>query len=148
MRYKEKVSILEDDRDFWRGFIDGNACGRSGRFEILRYGKISLKVKKGHGLILQIKIKKGHGLILQFKTFAENILGRSIGEPKPEKRNLSLTITDGNAVELYLKLLYDKNSVALDDNLKKIEQILSLPEFQTKTWVNLSLIFRKYFIHT
>ena len=136
MRYKEKVSILEDDRDFWRGFIDGNACGRSGRFEILRYGKISLKVKKGHGFILQ------------FKTFAENILGRSIGEPKPEKRNLSLTITDGNAVELYLKLLYDKNSVALDDNLKKIEQILSLPEFETKTWVNLSLIFRKYFIHT
>lgn len=24
MRFHEKVSILEDDKDFWRGFMDGN----------------------------------------------------------------------------------------------------------------------------
>ena len=45
---------------------------KMGRFKISRFGKISLK------------IKKGHELILQFKTFAENISGHSIGEPKPK----------------------------------------------------------------
>jgi hypothetical protein len=63
--------------------------------------------------------------------------------PKEEIGHSQLPI--GNFVELYLKLLYDKNSV--DGNLKKIEQILSLPEYKTKAWVNLSLIFRKYFTH-
>jgi hypothetical protein len=130
MRYHERVIILEHDKDFWRGFIDGNGSGRSGRFEISRYGKIFLR------------IKKGHELIQQFKTFAENILGHSIGEPILKIKNWSLTITDENAAELYLKLLYDKNSIALDGNLKRIEQILSLPEYKTKTWV------RKYFTHT
>lgn len=135
MRYNEKVSKLEGDR----AFIDGNASGRSGKFEISMY-------RSGYGKI-SLRIKKGHELILQFKTFVESILGHSIGEPKPEKRNWSLTITDRNVVELYLKLLYDKNSIALDSNLKKIEQILSLPEYKTKNWVKLSLIFRKYFTH-
>ena len=81
-------------------------------------------------------------MILQFKTFAENILGHSIGEPKPEIKNWLLTITDGNVLELYGKLLYDKNSIDLDDNLKKIKQIIPLPEYKTKTWV------RNYITHT
>lgn len=125
----QKVILLENDKDFWRGLIDANASGKSGKFEISRYGKITLQVKKGQDLILQ------------FKTFAENILGHSIGEPIRVGKKWSLTITDGNAVELYLKLLYEKNSIALDRNLKKIEQILSLPEYKTKTWV------RKYFTY-
>ncbi len=45
----------------------------------------------------------------------------------------SLTITDGNAVELYKKLLYDKNSIALDRNLEWMKQVLSLSEYKTKT---------------
>jgi hypothetical protein len=119
MRYREKVKILENDTDFWRGFIDGNTTGRSGKFEV-RDGKISMR------------IKKGRELILQFKSFAENILGHSTGEPEPGDKNWSLTITEENAVEL-LKLLYDKHNIALEGNLKKIEQILSLPEYKTKS---------------
>jgi hypothetical protein len=87
MRYHEKVIMLENDRDFWRGFIDGNA-----RFDISKYGRISLR------------IKKGHELILQFKTFAEKILGRTIDEPILEVKNWSITLSDGNAVELLQKI--------------------------------------------
>jgi hypothetical protein len=61
-------------------------------------------------------------LILQFKTFAENLLGCFIGEPKLEVKNWSLTITGGNAVELYRKLLYDKNCIALDRSLEWMKQ--------------------------
>jgi hypothetical protein len=57
-----------------------------------------------------------------------------ISEPSPKSKNWSLTFTDGNLWELYGKLLYDKNSIALDGDLKRIEQILSLPEYKTKTW--------------
>jgi hypothetical protein len=64
--HRQKVIKLEDDKDFWRGFVDGN-----GKFDTSKKGNISLRVKKGHDLILQ------------FKTFAENILGSFIGEPKP-----------------------------------------------------------------
>lgn len=98
--------MLENDRDFWRGFIDGNA-----RFDISKYGKISLR------------IKKGHELILQFKTFAEKILGRTIDEPILEVKNWSITLSEGNAVELYKKLMYDKNSIALDRNLEWMKKV-------------------------
>jgi len=121
MRYNEKVTILEDDRDFWRGFIDGNTSGRSGKFEISSHGEITLR------------IKKGQELILQFKTFADKILGRTIGWPIQEVKNWSLRLTDRNALELYGKLLYDKNSIALDRNLELMKQVSSLSKYKTRT---------------
>jgi hypothetical protein len=118
MKHNQKVSIFEDNRDFWRGFIDGN-----GKPKFSKKGSlISLRVKKG-----------GRELILQFKTFSEKILGRSIGEPKLEVKKWSLALTDREAAELYGKLLYDKNSLALDRNLEWMKQILSLSEYKTKS---------------
>ena len=107
MRYHEKVILLENDKDFWRGFVDGNAI-----FDI----KPSLR------------IKRGRELILQFKIFAEKILGCSIGVSIPEGKmgDWSLTITGINAAELYKKLLYDKNGIALDRNMEWLKQALSL----------------------
>ena len=50
-----------------------------------------------------------------------------------EVKNWSLTITGRKTAELYGKLLYDKNSIALDRNVRWMKQVLSLPEHKTKT---------------
>jgi len=115
MGYHQKVKRLEDDKDFWRGFIDGN-----GRFEVSIRDNIYLRVNKGGELIRQ------------FKTFAEKILKHSLGEPKLEVKNWSLTIAGTNAVELYEKLWYDKNSIALDRSLKWLKQAKSSPKYKAK----------------
>ena len=117
MKHNQKVSILEDNRDFWRGFIDGN-------------GRFKSPSKREN---TSIRIKRGPDLILQFKTFAEKILGRTIGRPEEEVKNWSLTLTDRDALELYKKLLYDKDSIALDRNLEWLNQVSSLSKYKTKT---------------
>jgi DNA-binding transcriptional regulator WhiA len=117
MRYNEKVKKLEDEKDFWRGLIDGN-------------GIFKPPSKRDN---ISIRANKGHELILQFKTFAEKILGRTIGRPEEEVKNWSLTLIDRDALELYRKLLYDKDSIALDRNLKWMNQVSSLTKYKTKT---------------
>ena len=87
MGYHQKVILLENYKDFWCGFIDGNRT-----FEP--------PTKRDN---TSIRIIKGPELILQFKAFAEKILGRTIGDPKHEVENSSLTLYNRDAVELYKK---------------------------------------------
>jgi hypothetical protein len=98
---------LENNRDLWRGIIDGD-------------GHIGI-----HSSIPCISLTGSLRVCLQFKTFLEHQLGISMPNLVSYKNSYSISVSGHRAVRA-IKLLYENCTVALDRKLVVARKIMDL----------------------
>lgn len=103
----EQVSILETNRHFWRGVIDGDGyLGISGRYP-------------------RLELVGGETLLQQFATFLKFHLPFCINSVRPHKGIYRIGFCSKTASDI-VKLLYEDCSVALERKMEKAHSILAL----------------------
>lgn len=105
---------MEDDRDLWRGVIDGD-------------GTLGIYQKKtANGMIRSIPYISLTGNLYichQFKAFLEQRTGLPMPEIIPYRNSYQFSVSDHRAVRA-IKLLYENCSVALDRKLEIAKRIM------------------------
>lgn len=106
---------IENDRDLWRGAMDGD--GNIGIYpKRIRGGKIRS--------IPKIQLTGSLHSCLQFKAFLENQLDMPMPNVVPNKNSYTFSVSDHRAVRV-IKLLYDNCTVALDRKLEIPKRIMN-----------------------
>jgi hypothetical protein len=105
---------LENDRDLWRGIIDGD-------------GHLGIYKRETCGTVRRIPYISLTGnlyVCLQFKSFLEQQTSMSMPNVIPYKNSFQFSVSDHRAVRT-IKLLYENCTVALDRKLEVAKKIMN-----------------------